>query len=98
VVELASAGPARAFALYPRKGALAVGSDADLVVLDPERELTVTPEALHSAQDFTPFAGMRVKGWPAVTLLRGQVVYRDGKVVGRPAGRFVERPVAAPPG
>lgn len=96
VVELASANPARAFGLYPRKGALAVGSDADLVILDPEREQTVTPEALHSAQDFTPFAGMRVKGWPTATLLRGQVVYRDGKVVGRPAGRFVKRPVAPP--
>lgn len=94
VVELASANPARAFGLYPRKGALAVGSDADLVVLDPERELTVTPEALHSAQDFTPFAGMRVKGWPTTTLLRGQVVYRDGQVVGQPGGRFVARPVA----
>ena len=93
VVELASANPARAFGLYPRKGTLAVGSDADLVVLDPERERTVTPEVLHSAQDFTPFAGMRVKGWPVATLLRGQVVYRDGQVIGRPEGRYVKRPV-----
>jgi dihydropyrimidinase/allantoinase len=93
VVELASANPARAFGLYPRKGTLAVGSDADLVVLDPEREQTVTPEVLHSAQDFTPFAGMRVKGWPVATLLRGQVVYRDGQVIGRPAGRYLKRPV-----
>src|SRR5207247_898786 len=51
VVELASANPARAFGLYPKKGTLAVGSDADLVVLDPDREQVVTPDALHSAQD-----------------------------------------------
>ncbi len=93
VAELASANPARAFGLYPRKGGIAVGSDADLTVVDLDREVTVTPEALHSAQDFTPFAGMRVRGWPSVTLLRGQVVYADGSVRGRPSGQYVKRPV-----
>ncbi len=93
VVELASANPARAFGLYPIKGAIAVGADADLVVLDPERERVVTPELLQSAQDFTPFAGMRVRGWPTHTLLRGQVVFEDGKVPGRPSGQYLKRPV-----
>ena len=92
VVELASANPARAFGLYPKKGTLAVGSDADLVVLDPDREQVVTPDALHSAQDFTPFAGMRVRGWPTHTILRGRVVFHDGRVWGRPAGEYVKRP------
>jgi len=98
IAELASANPARAFGLYPRKGTIAVGSDADLVVLDPNREQIVTPETLHSAQDFTPFAGVRVRGWPTHTLLRGQVVFQDGAVRGQPAGRYVKRPVALHPG
>jgi dihydropyrimidinase/allantoinase len=94
VVELASASPARAFGLYPRKGAIAVGSDADLVVLDPQREQIVTPEILCSAQDFTPFAGMRVRGWPTRTLLRGRTVFQDGAVQGAPQGEYIKRPVA----
>ncbi len=92
IAELASANPARAFGLYPKKGALAVGADADLVVLDPEREQVVTPALLQSAQDFTPFAGLRVRGWPTHTVLRGEVVFENGKVRGRPAGRYLPRP------
>jgi dihydropyrimidinase/allantoinase len=94
IVALASANPARAFGLFPRKGAIAVGSDADLVVVDPEREQLVSPGVLHSAQDFTPFAGLRVKGWPTHTLLRGRVVFDGTNVVGAPAGRYVKRPVS----
>lgn len=93
VAELASANPARALGLYPRKGTLAVGSDADLAVVDLEQEVTVTPEVLHSAQDFTPFQGMRVKGWPSHTLLRGKVVYEAGAVQTGPHGRYVKRPI-----
>ncbi len=93
VAELAGANAARAFGLYPRKGAIAVGADADLAVVDLDREVTVTPEALGSAQNFTPFAGMKVRGWPTVTLLRGQVVYANGAVRGRPGGRYLKRPV-----
>jgi dihydropyrimidinase/allantoinase len=93
IVELASANPARAFGLYPRKGTIAVGADADLVVLDPAREHVVSPAVLHSAQDFTPFAGMRVRGWPTHTLLRGRTVFRDGAVVGAPQGQYVKRPI-----
>jgi dihydropyrimidinase/allantoinase len=93
VAELASANPARAFGLYPQKGAVAVGSDADLVIVDLDREVRVTAEVLRSAQDFTPFAGMRVRGWPTETLLRGEVVFRDGSVRARPLGQYVKRPV-----
>ena len=91
IVELASTNPARAFGLYPRKGAIAVGSDADLILVDPDAERVVTPEILHSAQDFTPFAGMRVRGWPTHTLLRGRVVFRDGRVLGAPGGEYLAR-------
>jgi dihydroorotase (multifunctional complex type) len=93
IVELASANPARAFGLFPRKGAIAVGADADLVVIDPEREQAVSPDVLQSAQDFTPFAGLRIKGWPTHTLVRGRLVYDGRTVLGAPGGRYVKRPV-----
>jgi dihydropyrimidinase/allantoinase len=94
IAELAGANPARAFGLYPRKGTIAVGSDADLTIVDPEKEQAVSPEVLHSAQDFTPFAGMRVRGWPVSTILRGAVACRNGVVAGAPRGRFLKRPLA----
>ncbi len=93
VAELASANSARAFGLYPTKGTIALGSDADLTIIDPNAEHVVTPELLHSAQNFTPFAGMRIRGWPTHTILRGQVVFRDGRVVRDPSGRYLRRPV-----
>lgn len=93
VAELASANPARAFGLYPLKGTIAVGSGADLTIIDLDREVAVTPEVLHSAQDFTPFQGMRIRGWPTHTILRGRLVFAVGKVIGKPTGRFVPRPV-----
>lgn len=93
VAELAGANSARAFALYPRKGTIAPGSDADLAVIDPDMELTVAPEVLQSAQDFTPFAGIKVRGWPTHTILRGQVVYANGKITSKPLGHYIRRPV-----
>jgi dihydropyrimidinase len=64
-------------------------------VIDPEREQTISPSVLHSAQDFTPFAGMRVKGWPTHTLLRGRLVYDGKDVLGAPSGRYVKRPAGS---
>ncbi|MDE2572719.1 MAG: dihydroorotase family protein, partial [bacterium] len=95
VAELAAGAPARAFACHPRKGAIAVGADADLTIVDLEREALVTPELLHSAQDHTPFQGVRIKGWPVRTLLRGRTVFKDGQIVAPPSGRFLARPSAA---
>jgi dihydropyrimidinase/allantoinase len=92
ITELASANSARAFGLYPRKGTIAVGSDADLAVIDPHREQVISPAVLQSAQDFTPFEGMRVKGWPTHTILRGRVAYRDSRVVDGPTGAYLRRP------
>ena len=89
LVRLTSLGPARIWGLYPRKGHLGLGADADLVLVDPAREATVRPELLHSKHPVTPFAGWPLVGAPVATYLRGRLVARDGALVGRPTGRFV---------
>lgn len=94
VAELVAASPARAFACWPAKGAISVGSDADLALVDLHREQVVTPDLLHSAQDHTPFQGIALRGWPVRTILRGETAYLDGEVVGDPRGRFLMRPAA----
>lgn len=91
-VALSATNPARIYGLYPRKGTLAIGADADLVLWDPEKEVTIRQSDLHHACDFTPFEGRRVKGWPLVTLSRGERVWDRGWVsdaAGR--GRFLPR-------
>jgi len=93
IAELASTNPARAYALAPRKGTIGVGADADLAVIDMEREQTVSPELLLSGQDHTPFQGVAVKGWPVITMLRGQVVFRDGLVTAPASGEYLKRPL-----
>ena len=93
IAELVSANPARTTALYPRKGTIDVGADADLAVLDPDLEARVTSDRLLSAQDHTAFEGFPVKGWPTHTIVGGRVQYRDGKLVGKTTGRYLKRPV-----
>lgn len=80
----ASENPARAWGLYPKKGAVRVGSDADLVLVDLGREAVIRAEALHSKSKLTPFDGFKVKGIPVMTIVRGRVVMKDGEVVGAP--------------
>ena len=75
-VELTATGPAKAYGLHPRKGTIAIGADADLVIWD-EREFTLTNAQLHHEVDYTPYEGMRLKAWPGLTLSRGEVVW-DG--------------------
>ena len=94
VVDLISTTPARRFGLYPRKGAIAIGSDADFALVDLNKEQEVTVENSHSAQDHNPFAGQRLKGWPVGTVLRGHLVFRDGAPIGDRRGVFVPRPVS----
>lgn len=83
-VEWSSAAPARAWGLYPKKGALEVGSDADIVIVDMEREWTIRAAELHSKSRITPFEGMRTRGRPVQTLVRGRPVMREGEPVGAP--------------
>jgi dihydropyrimidinase len=97
-VELTAANAARLFGLYPRKGTIAVGSDADLVVLDPRLRRTVDGRSMQSNADYSVYDGREVVGWPRFTVSRGDVVLRDGQVVAEPGrGRWLRRnPTAAP--
>ncbi|MGD0484974.1 MAG: dihydropyrimidinase [Gemmatimonadales bacterium] len=91
-VELTATQPARLFGLWPRKGALTPGADADLLVWDPERTLTLRAATLHMQVDYSPFEGRVVTGAPELVLSRGRVVAESGRFVGRPgAGAFVRR-------
>ena len=96
-VALTSANPARIYGLYPRKGTIAVGSDADLVIWDDKREVTIRNSALHHAVDYTPYEGMQITGWPAITLSRGEVVWQEGTFRGRAGrGEFMRCGLPAP--
>jgi dihydropyrimidinase len=91
-VALTATNAAQIFGLYPRKGALEVGSDADVVVWDPDAERTLTTGDVVGNADFTLYEGWRVTGWPEVTISRGEVVYADGAVTGTPGrGVWVRR-------
>jgi dihydroorotase-like cyclic amidohydrolase len=90
MVELTSSNAARLFGLYPGKGAIAVGSDADLVVFDPHLERAVAASMLRSNADYSVYEGWHVTGWPILTLRRGEIVFRDDQVVGQPgSGRVL---------
>ena len=92
LVDVYSATPARLLGFYPRKGALQAGSDADIVLVDMEDEHVVHNENIISKAGWTPFDGYRVKGRPVVTMLRGEVVAKDGKVVAEAGtGSFITR-------
>jgi dihydropyrimidinase/allantoinase len=93
-VELVATNPAWAYGLAPRKGAITVGADADLAIVDVDETHPVTTERLLSAQEYTPFEGMELTGWPVRTLLRGQTVFADGEPVGDPHGTYLKRPLA----
>lgn len=91
-VEVMSTNPARIFGLYPRKGVLAPGSDADLCLIDPREEWTITPQAMHCDWGYSPHHGLHVTGKPIMTILRGQVLVDDGEFKGRRGGgQFLPR-------
>jgi dihydropyrimidinase len=91
-VRLCAEAPASTFGLFPRKGCVRPGADADVVVWDPERPQPLDATALHMRTDHSPYGGRVVRGWPQLVLSRGRVVARDGRFEGEPGwGRYVER-------
>ncbi len=94
IAELVSANPARNFGLFPRKGCIAVGADADLTVVDMNIEKPIAAAELLSAQDHTPFEGFMTKGWPVRTIIRGRTMFDNGRVADEMPGEFIKRPTA----
>src|SRR3954453_5301310 len=101
-VALSATNHARTYGLYPKKGTIAVGSDADIALWDPKRKVTIRHDLLHHGSDYTPYEGIAVTGWPVSTMVRGKFVVRDGKLTGaKNDGEYVPRaksPYAAPRG
>jgi dihydropyrimidinase len=96
-VELIATAPARMFGLYPRKGSITPGADADLVVFNPDAERTLSAATHHMRVDYSIWEGRTVRGLPEVVLQRGNVLVRDGQFHGQPgAGRFLERQAFSP--
>ncbi|ARC38928.1 dihydropyrimidinase (plasmid) [Paracoccus yeei] len=91
-VDLVATRPAQVFGMFPQKGTIAVGSDADIVIWDPEAELVITQSAMHNAMDYSSYEGRKVKGVPRTVLLRGKVVSDGREYVGTPGdGQFLHR-------
>jgi dihydropyrimidinase len=92
LVAVTSTNPAKLFGLWPRKGTITVGADADLALIDPERRVTIASERMQSSSDFDPYEGFEAVGWPVKTIVRGRVVVDDGELVAEPGyGRLVPR-------
>ncbi len=79
-VAITSTNHAKLYGLYPRKGAIAIGSDADIILWDPDRQVTLTNDMLQHGADYTPYEGLPIRGWPVRTLLRGKTIVQDGRL------------------
>lgn len=91
-VEVCCTNPAKIFGLYPKKGTIAPGSDGDIVIIDPDREVTLTRGMLHSNSDYTAYEGLRLKGYPILTMSKGEIIARENEFIGtRGSGSFIKR-------
>lgn len=91
-VKVASENPAKVWQLYPRKGAIQLGADGDVTIVNMDKEATIDANKLHSKNTPTPWHGWQVKGMPVCTIVRGHVQMRDGEPIGKPIGRM-QRPI-----
>ena len=92
MVEVGSTNPAKVYGLYPQKGSLRAGSDADIVIFDSDKEVVVDYKNMETNCDWNPFQGKHLKGYPHLTLVRGKVVGKEGKCIGEKGhGKFVKR-------
>ena len=91
-VDLVSTQPARLFGLYPQKGVIAEGSDADLVIIDPSPDVTLSQQLMHGRADYCPYEGFRLQGYPVTTIAKGKVIVHNGEFKGRAGdGQFIPR-------
>ncbi|WP_269465140.1 amidohydrolase family protein [Agarivorans gilvus] len=91
-VSLTSYQPAKLFGLYPQKGCLELGADADLVIFDPQQSVSINDDTTHDACDYSPYSGLSCQGWPVMTFSRGALVSLNGQFTGQEgAGRFIAR-------
>ena len=91
-VALTATNAAKIYGLHPRKGTIAIGSDADIAIWDPKREITVTYDILHDNVGYTPYEGMRLRGWPETVISRGRIAVESGNLHVKPGtGNFLER-------
>ncbi len=97
-VEIVSTAPAKIFGLFPKKGTIAVGSDADIVIFDPNEEMTISAKTHHMNVDYSAYEGVKVRGVTKTVLSRGELVIEEGRYVGRKgSGRFLKRGLAFSP-
>ena len=97
LVEVCATNPAKLFGLYPKKGSIVVGSDADIVVLDVEKEIEISAQDGYSRSDFDPYEGWKATGCPVMTFSRGELIMKDGLVLGEPGrGRLLKRNTFTP--
>jgi dihydropyrimidinase len=91
-VAVTSTNPAKLFGMWPRKGTITIGADADFVLIDPVKEFRVDSATMESKADYDPCDGFQAVGWPVMTISRGEVIYEDGVVLSRPGrGHLLER-------
>jgi dihydropyrimidinase len=95
IVQIMSYNPARILGLYPQKGTLQVGSDADLVIFDPDTEFVIQNNKLHMNVDWSPYEGFQCRGLPYLVMRRGEILYRQGKwIADKPRGKFIVRRIS----
>ena len=91
-VELNCTNPAKIMGLYPEKGILQEGADADIVLMDPTKKLTLTNDILHQNVDYTPYEGIELQGYPVLTMSRGKIIVKNNKFVGKKgSGKFIKK-------